>query len=319
MDDRTTHVSGTDASRTSTSSGAPDVSATADDDARAREIQQEIAQTREDIAETINANQDRLSPAHIATQAKEQLKVATTERMHAMADTAGEAAGYVADRTREGAQSFMGSLKSNPYPAILIGIGVAWWVRSSRQSDNDYYDWQDRDSRWRGDSSQYGQQRYGSPGYGSSAYGSSGSGSSGYGRSDYGSESDSSMAEGVTSTVKEYASDATSKAKELASDAREYLGDTGQAMRRKRRQAQTQLQRMLNENPLVVGAGMLMLGAAFGMSLPETERENEWLGEARDSVMDRAQHLADNAAQELKSKAMSAVGLGESSTNAPKP
>ena len=30
-----------------------------------------------------------------------------------------------------------------------------------------------------------------------------------------------------------------------------------------------------------------MLGAAFGLAVPETERENEWMGETRDSLVDR--------------------------------
>jgi hypothetical protein len=51
------------------------------------------------------------------------------------------------------------------------------------------------------------------------------------------------------------------------------------------RKAQNQMQRMLRENPLMIGAAAIVVGAAVGMALPETERENELVGEARDSVV----------------------------------
>jgi len=51
------------------------------------------------------------------------------------------------------------------------------------------------------------------------------------------------------------------------------------------RKAQNQMQRMLRENPLMIGAAAIVVGAAVGMALPETERENQLMGEARDSVV----------------------------------
>ena len=36
----------------------------------------------------------------------------------------------------------------------------------------------------------------------------------------------------------------------------------------------------------------LALGAVIGMALPETEKENEWMGETRDQMLDRAQDMA---------------------------
>ena len=45
---------------------------------------------------------------------------------------------------------------------------------------------------------------------------------------------------------------------------------------------------MLNRNPLLVGAAALLAGAAFGLSLPETEAENQYLGEG---LVERAQNL----------------------------
>jgi hypothetical protein len=76
---------------------------------------------------------------------------------------------------------------------------------------------------------------------------------------------------------------------------------------------------MMNDSPLLVGAGALLLGVAFGLAVPETERENEWMGEARDSVVDRAQELASEAAatiQEKASRVADAAGsIAESASN----
>jgi hypothetical protein len=64
-----------------------------------------------------------------------------------------------------------------------------------------------------------------------------------------------------------------------------------------------QLQRTIEQNPLLVGAGALLLGAAFGLAIPETETENEWMGEARDSVVGRARDLARDAANQVEDAA----------------
>lgn len=55
------------------------------------------------------------------------------------------------------------------------------------------------------------------------------------------------------------------------------------------RKAQNQMQRMLRENPLMIGAAAIVVGAAVGMALPETERENHLMGEARDSAVEGVQ------------------------------
>ncbi len=86
---------------------------------------------------------------------------------------------------------------------------------------------------------------------------------------------------------------------------RSRLGDTARerALRATRR-GRSRLEHMINDNPLLVGAGVLMLGAALGMALPETDAENEWMGETKEDVVDRAQDMARNAA----SRAQDAVG-----------
>jgi uncharacterized protein DUF3618 len=84
--------------------------------------------------------------------------------------------------------------------------------------------------------------------------------------------------------------------------------DAGQAARRTGRRAQNQLQRLMRENPLMAGAAAAVIGAAVGMALPETEKENEWLGEARETVVDRAQDIARGAASKVQEAAGDMAG-----------
>ena len=94
----------------------------------------------------------------------------------------------------------------------------------------------------------------------------------------------------------------------MAERAQEYAGDAQAALGRTRQRAQNQLERMVNENPLLVSAGALVLGAAVGLAIPETERENEWLGETRDTVVDRAQEMARKTATSVQEAAGDMAG-----------
>jgi hypothetical protein len=79
--------------------------------------------------------------------------------------------------------------------------------------------------------------------------------------------------------------------------------DAAESVRRVVTRRTNQLQRAIEQNPLLVGAGALMLGAAFGLAIPETEAENEWMGEARDSVVGRARDLARDATDQVQAAA----------------
>ena len=62
----------------------------------------------------------------------------------------------------------------------------------------------------------------------------------------------------------------------------------------------------IEENPLAVGAVALALGAAVGFAIPLTNKENEYLGEYRDSVVEKAQATAQDALGTVKQMATDA-------------
>lgn len=67
-------------------------------------------------------------------------------------------------------------------------------------------------------------------------------------------------------------------------------------------------ERLLRRNPLMVGAAAMAVGAAVGLALPETERENEWMGEAREELFERAQDMARSTASQVRQAAGDIAG-----------
>ena len=273
---------------------------------RVNEIREEIAQTRVEMSETIEAIQEKLRPANLVSDATERVKSATTEKVKNMADTASETAQDMMRGSRERAYDMVEGAKQNPIPALMIGAGVAWLLMGSRNKGNDYSDrgWSQYSTRnvrgasssgddyYRSTEANYSdvdnRSAYNRTSTGSTQYGGSGRS---YGSSQYNQGSQYGYGnEGWT--------EGTSRA----------LADAGDTARQTVRRTSNQLQRMLRDNPLLVGAAAVLAGAAIGASLPETERENQLMGEARDSVVDRAQEAARDAANTVKEAAADPVG-----------
>jgi ElaB/YqjD/DUF883 family membrane-anchored ribosome-binding protein len=166
--------------------------------------------------------------------------------------------------------------RQNWIPAALIGVGTAWLLMNRSGSRSQEYE------------SVYGVVRdrpygaVGTRGYAEPADTTSPAGAG---------------AEGVSGM----AGRVTSRASEMADETRS-------TVRRSTRRAQNQLQRMIRENPLMVGAAAAVLGAAVGLALPETERENELMGETRENVMERGKEAAKGAVEKVKDAASKTVG-----------
>jgi gas vesicle protein len=95
---------------------------------------------------------------------------------------------------------------------------------------------------------------------------------------------------GAVDSVKEKAGQVTSQVRDRAGELRSKAGGT--------------IMRTLQENPLPVGMVALGIGAAVGLLVPETDRENQLMGSARDKFMERAQ----DTAQDLKEKVQTVAG-----------
>jgi hypothetical protein len=97
------------------------------------------------------------------------------------------------------------------------------------------------------------------------------------------------------------------------------MDDAGYAVRRTTRRAQSSFDRVLRENPLALGAAATIIGAAIGMTIPATEAENEWMGEARDNVVERARGMASDAAERVQNAAEQVKDVASKTAQAARP
>jgi hypothetical protein len=273
-----------------------------DVDARTRQIRSEIEETRVELTETIDAIQEKLTPRNIVANATDRVKTAATERVRDMAETASQTAQQAMDYSREAATGVTERLRQNPLPLALIGLGAAWLLaRTSPRRSNGV----------RREEREYGREYGGERTREQAAYGDG---------ADY----------GFTARIRNnpipaalagvglswlafssseprggrYAAQWRNESDEGAwTRTREYVSDASDSMRRMARRRQGQFQHMVQDNPLLVGCGALMLGVAFGMAVPETETENELMGAARDSVVGRARGMAQEAANQVQDAA----------------
>ncbi|BCS33741.1 hypothetical protein TBR22_A29680 [Luteitalea sp. TBR-22] len=121
-------------------------------------IREQIERTREDMSQTINELQERLSPQHLAQQARASVREATVGRVQHLVGTAGDSASQAARRAQEAAAPLVEQARQHPMSVGLAsaGVGLVWWMmrRSSGAktwSRDDMYDWDDDDMMVRGE------------------------------------------------------------------------------------------------------------------------------------------------------------------------
>lgn len=84
------------------------------------------------------------------------------------------------------------------------------------------------------------------------------------------------------------------------------VGNVASSVKEGTQQAQTQLQMLLLDNPLAVGAIAAAIGAAVGLAIPETPQEHQLMGQARDALLDRAGTAAQDTLQKVQQVASEA-------------
>jgi len=285
---------------------------TSDDDtvAEAAEIRENIEQTRADMSETINAIQERLSPANLKEQVIEEVKEQFQEAKDSVRQaTIGKVEDMVqsaSDTVYQTRRTIVQTIKANPIPAALVGIGLGWLWMNARSNETSHYR-ASLSSRGRYRSGSYpGSELYErqAVGYGQVGYGSTAPGYDARTRSRVYATEQNQQDSGVLDKAQETASNLASSAQETvggavnqAQETASYLAEQAQ---RQTRYAGERLQGALEENPLAVGVVALALGAAVGFTLPLTSRENELMGETRDSLVDKAQAVAQDTMQSVQ-------------------
>lgn len=276
---------------------------TANGDARSpAELERELDRIRMEMDQTINQIENRLSPNRLIDQALERMR--------------GGPAVFAANLGR--------TVRRHPVPAAMFAAGLGWLLLAERgdkagpgarsrrsaaaapyhlrdSSESDLDTGFDRlgaaplqsGSNLQGENTMSGSwehsrrsgwnlfggrgSRSGHGGYGGSSYGSSGYGA-GYG--------------GASSAE--------------SGDGRGRLGQVGSAARHQVDRARTGFEHMLEEQPLVLGAVAVALGAVLGATLPTSRVENRLLGPTREQLQNRAGDYARQQWEKAKEVALSA-------------
>lgn len=281
------------------------------------EIRESIEQTRADMSETIDELQERLSPSHLKEQVKEHVIEQYEQAKHTVREaTIGKVQDMVervSDTVYETRRSIADTISANPIPSALVGIGLAWlWVNRRGDSGSATARYGDRQSA-RADEEM--PRRYGSGGRPRLAQQSGGET---WERTTEATRSLASKAgnavSGMAGQVQETASNLAGKAKDTVSGAVDqaqetaaYLADQAQYQARR---VEQRFNEALRESPLAVGAVALALGTAVGLAVPQTRKENEWMGEARDSLVGKAQSVAQDAMDQVQQVAQKVTGDG---------
>ena len=239
----------------------------------------EIERTRADMSETVDAIQDRLSPQNLKEQAKDRVREATV------------------GKAQEAGSGITDTIKRNPLPAALTGLGLGWLLVSARRQNSS-----------RTPTNEYAPvARDYPPSYPDGEVEGSSTGQT---------------LRDAKGKVGETAGQAQEKASQVAGQTRDRAGDLagkvqnrasrlGDQTRNTARRAGTGSRRMLRENPLAVGVLAAGVGAAMGLAIPETSKESEVMGEARDNLVDKAQEKAQEAQQRVQRVAEEAQGAAQ--------
>jgi hypothetical protein len=288
------------------------------DNRSSAELERDLSRIRMEMDQTISQIEHRLSPSRLIDQALERMR--------------GGPAVFAANLGR--------TVRHHPVPAALFAAGLGWLLlaergdkaetRSSRRrrstsapipyhlrEASQEYEPQNGSGRLedasqrsgaylQGDRTMSGSwdtsrrsgwnlfgRRGSRAGYGGSSYGSS-YGGSGYGGSSYGGSGSHGSNYGASSQGGN------------VENGRGRMGQVSSAARHQVERARTGFEHMLEEQPLVLGAVAVALGAVLGATLPTSRIENRYLGPTREKLQHQAGDYAREQWEKAKEVALSA-------------
>jgi ElaB/YqjD/DUF883 family membrane-anchored ribosome-binding protein len=233
------------------------------------QLEHEIDQQRSHIEQIVSALENKLSPGEMFDRV-----------LHLGKGGGKEFAGNLTD-----------TIKANPVPALLTAAGLMW-LYSGRNKPP-------------------GGHSMSSSGYGtttSTTMGSSSSLDEQYGMYGSSGSSDSSMREKlgnakhrVGESAHNAAGSVRGKAHNAADSVRNRAHSVADSTRRGATRANEGFQRMLEDNPMAVGAISVAVGALLGSLVPSTRKEDELMGQHSDRITGKAKEMARTGRESLAS------------------
>jgi len=240
-----------------------------DDDRRPEQIESEIEHTRAEVSATIDAIQSKLTPGQLMDQTLGYLRTSLP-------------ADFGSNLSR--------SVRENPVPVALLGIGLAWLMMGGQQNGRMRRYARDRD-------------------YDYDTVDERASDSLGARAAETGDRIRQRSAE-MSARAREAVGHVRERMEATTDSARAQLSDLGQRSRAGYERARGNVNHVIEEQPLVVGAVGLAVGAMLGASLPRTRHEDEWMGATRDRLVDSAKQSAREQVDAVK-QASTSSGNGQ--------
>jgi len=204
------------------------------------------------------------------------------------ASTAGQMASGAGETAMDLGSTIVDMIKQNPVPSALVGVGLGWLYMNRSSGQPDY-------RAHSGSHYLYGPQA-------AAEVSRSGNQSSGGVGSMVGRATDQvgDLASSAQEHIGDMAGSVQERVGDLAGSTQEHVGDMAGAVMDQTRRTPGQLQRMIQEKPLMAAAVAGSLGAVVGLWLPPTQFESQLMGSARGQVMDRAQEVASETMEKVQ-------------------
>lgn len=274
-------------------------------------IRADIERTRERMSRTVEDLGERLNPDRLKGQLKQNIHDATIGKAETMARNA-------VDRVDDTRHSIMDSIRDNPIPAAMVGLGLGWLFINGRRDDHDSR----RSIR---------NDRFSTPdlGYSGTTLHATGMDMNSRNRDGGLRETAREMGTAIRDRAEDLSHRAKDRVTDLASSGRDQarnLMDRAQdtmddgasrarsmatgmkdTTRRDAHMVEERFEETLRETPLAIGAAAVALGMAVGLTAPPTRREAELMGGRRDELFDRARETAGDMAHRVRDAAERAV------------
>jgi ElaB/YqjD/DUF883 family membrane-anchored ribosome-binding protein len=287
------------------------------------EVLERIEATRARMGETISRIGDRVNPDRVQRVVTDNIKQKARDTMRGMEH-----------EVSEKGRGIWNTIRENPLPAGMVGIGLAWLLANGSTDD-------DSDARRRthgynqphpyNPARPYGDplrphgdplRPHGDPAFGyptgahAAPYSPEAARTRGGDREHGLRDRAEDLREGADEAMhaaRDKASDAADRASEAWHEAQDRASETWhEAQERvehaahevghRARRVERRVEHMVEDNPLAAGMVAAALGFAAGLVIPETQREHEIMGDARDRMVNKAQralHEARDTAQDV--------------------
>ena len=253
------------------------------------QIQRDIDRTRAEMGNTLDTIREKLSPGQLIDEALAYLKR--------------NAPGQFANNLGE-------TVKQNPVPVSLIGIGIAWLMMARSRDPYPSSSWttDGRTHSKLGEAASSATAKAGQVIQGVRERAGEASGRIGemaHSAQERVGETRERIGE-MAHSAQERVGEARERIGEMAHSARHQVGEAANRIRYQTVRAKDTYNYLRTEQPLILGVLGFALGAALGAGIPSTRQEDELMGEMRDEYVHRAKEMGEEQLEKVKQVAVAA-------------